>query len=358
MPPIGAGCIARGTRPPRWRRSGGRQVLTFAIDDPEWRGESQARAGHGPPARPRQADAHVPGPQAADLSAFAHMSTRCGSAAIRFQQLRCPRCRRASTASMPISCIENGFAPTLVNTIQYPASRLPRRPAMPAGGRTESRVADGDGRRAGPCGSRTPTIRGPRCALPAHRGREATRLPSGTDGPLGAGRSGRRRRGHHATILRDRAGRIAVGARALHGHAEPRRRPAGRRFGVRAPASGRQHQPHRADALSPKRRAQAPDGSRAVGERSAGDAHGGHAVRAVDGGRHGTSPGGAHDAAVHAASPPTNTVTFPFVFPEPGAYRIFVQVKIRSGGRNGCLRRGSRRSRPRLDSGSGREYNP
>ena len=24
----------------------------------------------------------------------------------------------------------------------------------------------------------------------------------------------------------------------------------------------------------------------------------------------------------------TNTVTFPFVFPEPGPYRIFVQVKV------------------------------
>ena len=31
---------------------------------------------------------------------------------------------------------------------------------------------------------------------------------------------------------------------------------------------------------------------------------------------------------LHPASAATNAVTFPFVFPEPGAYRIVVQVKI------------------------------
>ena len=55
---------------------------------------------------------------------------------------------------------------------------------------------------------------------------------------------------------------------------------------------------------------------------------GGQAARGADGGHDGTSPGGAHDDPLHAASRPSNTVTFPFVFPEPGAYRIFVQVKI------------------------------
>ena len=29
-----------------------------------------------------------------------------------------------------------------------------------------------------------------------------------------------------------------------------------------------------------------------------------------------------------ASAEPTNTVTFPFVFPDPGPYRIFVQVKV------------------------------
>ena len=39
--------------------------------------------------------------------------------------------------------------------------------------------------------------------------------------------------------------------------------------------------------------------------------------------------GGAPDAehGAHSPSGPANRVTFPFVFPEPGAYRIVVQVK-------------------------------
>ena len=45
----------------------------------------------------------------------------------------------------------------------------------------------------------------------------------------------------------------------------------------------------------------------------------------AEGGR--AASGGGHEGQPHAASPPTNTVTFPFVFPEPGDYRIVVQVK-------------------------------
>ena len=31
---------------------------------------------------------------------------------------------------------------------------------------------------------------------------------------------------------------------------------------------------------------------------------------------------------MHAPNGPANSVTFPFVFPQPGAWRLFVQVKI------------------------------
>ena len=45
----------------------------------------------------------------------------------------------------------------------------------------------------------------------------------------------------------------------------------------------------------------------------------------ADGSGAGAGPATEHQGPGHA--PPTNTVTFPFVFPEPGAYRIVVQVK-------------------------------
>ena len=46
---------------------------------------------------------------------------------------------------------------------------------------------------------------------------------------------------------------------------------------------------------------------------------------AEGGGAAGAAPTGQHRA--HSPAPPTNTVTFPFVFPKRGAYRIVVQVK-------------------------------
>jgi hypothetical protein len=63
-----------------------------------------------------------------------------------------------------------------------------------------------------------------------------------------------------------------------------------------------------------------------------------------------------HEGQVHAASRPSNGVTFPFVFPEPGAYRIVVQVKIGAVVETAAfdVEVGEE---PRLDRGSGREYN-
>ena len=46
------------------------------------------------------------------------------------------------------------------------------------------------------------------------------------------------------------------------------------------------------------------------------------------GGEHpGTARGDRHGEQIRGSFRAANTVTFPFVFPEPGAYRIVVQVK-------------------------------
>ena len=297
---------------------GGRQVLTFAIDDPEW------DAGAGTPGTALLPDhgklMHMFLVRAADLSAFAHIHpVRVGRGAFAAPLPPLPAGEYRIYADI---VHENGFAPTLVNTIQVPppGSLAAGAPAAAA----ESRVAAGgpEPARAGsdPDDSWA-TLRPPGAsrsgsyALPSGRtvrwerdGRvgadEDTTLRFAVTEPDGSPSALEPYMGmlSHAAVLRDDgsvfvhlhpAGSINLTAQMRFADAE------GAGVG-RDPAVGNER-PVRA---------------------------GGQAARAVDGGRHGTSPGGAHDAGVQAASPPANVVTFPFVFPEPGAYRIFVQVKI------------------------------
>ena len=272
---------------------GGRQVLTLAIDDPEWRAiEGIPGAGLLPDHGKLM---HMFLVRAADLAAFAHVHPA-------------PDGRESFTVPLPPLpageyriyadiVIENGFAPTLVNTVRVPPPGSAPTGTPQAGG--DSRAADGGLPLAG-------SVPDPDDSWASLRPHGATQsrsyaLPTGRtvrwerSGPLGVDVETTLRFSvtepdgtpsalepymgmlSHAAVLRD------DGSVFMHLH------PAG------------------SINLTAQRRFAEMEG---VGTRG------------------GTAPGGVHDGRAHAALRPANIVTFPFVFPEPGAYRIVVQVKI------------------------------
>ena len=301
--------------------AGGTRTLTLAIDDPDWRAiEGLPDAGLLPDHGKLM---HMFLVRAGDLAAFAHVHpVRADYDSFRVPLPPLPAGEYRIYADI---VLENGFAPTLVDTVTVGPPGSAAFGASPAaGGSTEP---DGD-----------PASAGPPSADPDPDDSWATLRP------LGASRSGSYALPSGRTVRWEEDGRIGADDEITlrFSVAEPDGSPSALApyMGMRSHAAVLRDDgsvfvhlhPAGSINLTAQMRFAAAEGAGAGREPAGGNdppvRAGGQAARAAAGGRHGTSPGGAHAAADQAASPPTNAVTFPFVFPEPGAYRIFVQVKI------------------------------
>ena len=289
--------------------TGATPLLTLAIDDTDWRAiEGLPDAGLLPDHGKLM---HMFLVRADDLSAFAHVHpVREGRDTFTVPLPPLPAGEYRIYADI---VLENGFAPTLVNTVGVPP------PDSAATG--QSQVTGGSG--GGDDGPQA-----------------AGRVPDPDDSwatlrPYGASRSGSHALPSGRTVRWERDGRIAVDEETTL------------RFSVSEPdGSASALEPYmgmlshaavlRDDGavfvhlhpagsinLTAQRRFAESEGTGAgpqpVGGNDRAGRGGGQAAQGAD---------GRHDEQVHAASRPTNAVTFPFVFPAAGAYRIVVQVKI------------------------------
>ena len=279
---------------------GGRQVLTFAIDDPEWDATAGTSGGALLPDHGKLM--HMFLVRAADLSAFAHIHpVGVGRGAFTTPLPPLPAGEYRVYADI---VHENGFAPTLVNTIHVPppGSLAPGAP----GAAGESRVAAG-----GP---------EPAPADPDPDDSWAELRPHGAAGSAGytlpSGRIVRRERGDPIGVDEEVTLRFSVsepdGSPSV---LEPYMGMLGHAAVVRDDGAVFVHlHPSGSINLAAQRRFAEAEGVDA-GRETAGHAPAGTA-------------GGGHAGPAHAAPRPIGAVTFPFAFPEPGAYRIVVQVKI------------------------------
>jgi len=296
---------------------GGRQMLTLAIDDSRW------DASQGQPGAALLPDhgklMHMFLVRAEDLSAFAHVHpVRDGNGDASFTAPLPPL--PAGEYRIYADIVhENGFAPTLVNTVQVPA------PGPGAGGSSPAGASAGGSPGVGGSGAAGRSPAAGRSAPSAAGG--VSEAPTGgpvpdpddswaTLRPYGASASASYPLPGGRTIRWERSGPIGVDEEATlrFSVTEPDGTPSalepymgmlGHAAVLRGDGSLFVHlHPAGSINLTAQRRfAEAEGGAEAAG--GAPDAeHGGH------------SPSG-----------PANRVTFPFVFPEPGAYRIVVQVK-------------------------------
>ena len=301
--------------------AGGRQILTLAIDDPRW------PASRGQPGAALLPDhgklMHMFLVRAEDLSAFAHVHpVRDGDGASFTAAL--PPLPAGEYRIYADIVHGNGFAPTLVNTVRMP-------PAGPGPGGTSAAagVAAGGSLAAG---GGSPGVGGSVAAGgPLAAGGGAPEAVDGSDAPAGGPApdpddSWATLRPHRAspsesyplpsgrTMRWERDGPIAVDEEATLRFSvdEPDGTPSALEpyMGMLSHAAVLRddgsvfvhlHPAGSINLTAQRRFAEAEDG--ATGG-ATGAEHGGH------------SPSG-----------PANRVTFPFVFPEPGAYRIVVQVK-------------------------------
>ncbi len=304
--------------------AGGRQVLTLAIDDARW------AASRGEPGAALLPDhgklMHMFLVRAEDLSAFAHVHpVRDGGSDTSFS-VPLPPLPAGEYRVYADIVHENGFAPTLVNTVRVPRSAPGAGRTSPAGGEAPaaggspgaggsgaaggslaagSSLAAGGGTPAAdagdaPAGAPVPDPDDSWATLHPYgaSASESYPLPSGRnmrwerDGPIGVDEEATLR---FSVTEPDGTPSALEPYMGMLSHAAVLRRD-GSLFMHLHPAGS-------INLTAQRRFAEAEGGAEAAGG-APGAEHGGY------------SPSG-----------PANRVTFPFVFPEPGAYRIVVQVK-------------------------------
>ncbi len=272
--------------------AGGRQTLTLAIDDPQWlAGQSAPGAGLLPDHGKLM---HLFLVQAADLSAFAHLHpVRDAAASFTVPLPPLPAGEYRIYADI---VHENGFAPTLVNTVRVPPPGRAAAGTSPAA--EDARPADGEAPPAGPA----PDPDDSWATLPV---RGAARSESY---PLPSGRAVRWERGGPIGVDEETTLRFSVhepdgSPSAL----EPYMGMLSHAAVVRDDGSVFVHL-HPAGSIN------------LTAQRRFTEQEGGGTGAA-------TASTAAHQGQTHSAAQPTGSVTFPFVFPEPGPYRIVVQVK-------------------------------
>ena len=282
--------------------TGGTRLLTLAIDDSDWRAiEGLPDAGLLPDHGKLM---HMFLVRSGDLSAFAHVHpVREGRDRFTVPLPPLPAGEYRIYADI---VLENGFAPTLVNAVHVPPPE-----SAPTGRSPEAGGAGTEEDDLPPAGPVPDPDDSWATLLPHGASRSASyRLPSGRtvrwerDGSFGVDEETTLRFSvtepdgspsalepymgmlSHAAVLRN------DGAVFVHLH------PAG------------------SINLTAQMRFAGVEGARPA------------ASPATEGGRGGSTPRGRHAGLGHAVPPAASTVTFPFVFPEPGNYRIVVQVKV------------------------------
>lgn len=269
--------------------AGGRHVLTLAIDDPEWDAAAGLPGARLVPDHGKLM--HMFLVRADDLAAFAHVHPvrDAGGDAFRVALPPLPAGDYRIYADI---VQENGFAPTLVNTVRVPP---PLPPVAP--------VAAGESAVAPQASAAVPDADDSWAALRPHGSAGAARyaLPSGR------------------TVVRERGGPVAADEETtlMFSVTESDGSPS-----VLEPYMG---MPSHAAVLRD-------DGSVFVHLHPAGSINltAQRRFAEADGAGSDTGAAAPHAGGSHvpAGSAPSGAVTFPFVFPAPGPYRIVVQVKV------------------------------
>ena len=295
--------------------AGGARILTLAIDDPDWRAiEGLPDAGLLPDHGKLM---HMFLIRAGDLAAFAHVHPvrdAYDSFSVPLPPLPAGEYRVYADI-----VLENGFAPTLVDTVTVEPPGSAALGASPAaGGSTEP---DGD----------PPSARPPSANPPSADPDDSW----ATLQPHGASRAASYALPSGRTIRWEQDGRTAVDEettlRFSVTEADGSPSALAPYMGMLSHAAVFRDDGSVFVHLHPAGSINLTAQMRFAGTAGTGagpEPDGGNDRAEPDGGQAARGMDAAHEGQPHAASRPSNAVTFPFVFPEPGAYRVVVQVKV------------------------------